>query len=120
MITSDQHFSESFNQKVIENWGDRTRISKLENYLLSKYLTNPSLAVIEAGTGAGVLSFFIEESLKFDKVTAFDIIPEMIDRALIKSKEKKSNIHFTYGDASNLKNFKLFKQKPFYVFNFKY
>ena len=106
MDRNEGHFPLWFTEKVIEDWGDRTDISKLENYLLSKYLTNSSLAVIEAGTGAGVLSFFIEESLKFDKITAFDIIPEMIDRALIKSKEKKSNIHFTYGDASNLKNFK--------------
>lgn len=100
-------YSESFIEKTYADWNSREDVNNLESFLLSKYLKNNALSVLEAGTGSGVISFFIEEKLKFKDITAFDIIPEMIDRANERSKQKESEIEFITDDASKLENLKL-------------
>jgi len=99
-------FSKDYEKKIVQNWIDRSGISLVEEYLLPKYITNNKLKVIEAGTAAGVFSFYLEENFGFKNITAFDIIDEMIVTANAKAKAKQSSITFVQGDASNLDAFK--------------
>lgn len=99
------YFSKSFEKQVVDDWIDRSEVSVQEIYLLSNYLLDNTLNVVEAGTGAGRLSFYIEESMEFKNVKAFDLIPEMVERSKTKAEHKKSNIEFIEADASNLSSY---------------
>ncbi|WP_445736481.1 class I SAM-dependent methyltransferase [Mariniflexile sp.] len=98
-------FSEHYEKKVVENWIGRSSINKVEEYLFSKYINNNKLKVIDAGTAAGIFSFYLEEKSGFKNITAFDIIDEMIVTAKAKAVQKQSTITFVQADASNLNNF---------------
>ncbi|WP_185956460.1 class I SAM-dependent methyltransferase [Changchengzhania lutea] len=98
-------FSKKFEEQVIDAWGNRKDLSKIEKYLLPKYLTNNKLKVVEAGTASGIFSFYIEEQLGFKNIKAFDLIPKMIELAREKALAKKSKIDFVQADASNLNCF---------------
>ncbi|MCF6295269.1 MAG: class I SAM-dependent methyltransferase [Flavobacteriaceae bacterium] len=97
-----QAFSKLFRQHTLKDWGSRSKINYVEQYLFDTYFTDSSLSVLEAGTGGGVVSFYLEHEKKFKVVTAFDIIPEMILKAQTTAKSQNSNIHFLEGDACDL------------------
>ncbi len=101
-----QNFSKRFSEQVINGWAGRENIYDQERFILNNYLLNSDLSVLEAGTGGGVMSFFIEESLSFKNIHAFDVIPEMIDIANNKAKKNKSKVNFSVNDAADLSSFK--------------
>ncbi|WP_298540303.1 class I SAM-dependent methyltransferase [uncultured Aquimarina sp.] len=94
-------FKQNYKNEIIEGYKDRKQINHIENELINTYLVNKNLKVLEAGTGAGVISFYIE-SKGFDSITAFDIIPDLIDRAKEKALKTKSKVNFIIADASAL------------------
>ncbi|OMP30681.1 hypothetical protein BKM32_10610 [Mangrovimonas sp. DI 80] len=96
-------FSKSFEAHTLKNWAGRSKINNVERYLLSKYFDNNQASVLDAGTGAGILPFHLEQERGFKNITAFDIIPQMIEIAKSKAIEKQSNINFLISDASDLK-----------------
>jgi len=92
---------ERYSGELFEDWAVRKGIIPAEEYLLKKYLTDFSKSVIEAGTGGGRISFYIE-NMGFQNITAFDYVPKMIEHARSVAKEKKSLIKFQVADASDL------------------
>jgi ubiquinone/menaquinone biosynthesis C-methylase UbiE len=99
------NFSKKFEEHVIKGWENKSDIGYKLDEFISQYVTDRTASVVEAGTGAGVLSFYLEESLKFENIKAFDILPYMIEKARIAAEQKKSNIRFYVEDASNLSCF---------------
>jgi ubiquinone/menaquinone biosynthesis C-methylase UbiE len=95
-------FSQDFEHQVVEGWSNRTEISNTEAYLLPKYLKNNTLKVLEAGTGAGVFSFYIEEELGFTHVKGFDVLSKMIEIASFNASKRNSKVVFFQADAANL------------------
>ena len=60
-------FSEKFEQHVVQNWSSTKDIHAEVNELISRYMAeaDKKTRILEAGTGAGVLSFHLEDVLKF-------------------------------------------------------
>jgi SAM-dependent methyltransferase len=73
-----------------------------ERSLLTKYLVDKSQRIIEAGTGGGSISFFIE-GMGFRNINAFDLSPRMIDAARNNASGANSKIVFDVADASDLR-----------------
>ncbi len=94
-------FQQSYKNEIIKGYKDREQINHIENELINTYLINKNLKVLEAGTGAGVISFYIE-SKGFLSITAFDIIPDLVNKAKEKAIKKDSKINFILADASDL------------------
>lgn len=100
----------SLNAKLYENelfkeWSNKNHLLHAEDYLISKYLTDKDKNILEAGTGGGRLSFFIEKK-GFKNITAFDIVPSMVEHAKSTSKKMGANIAFNVADAANLTEYK--------------
>ncbi len=87
--------------QLLEDWVTREGLIPAEEWLLSKYLTDKTKNVLEAGTGGGRIAFRIER-MGFNDITAFDFVPSMIDHALSKAQNLESAINFKVLDASNL------------------
>ncbi|GAA4282102.1 class I SAM-dependent methyltransferase [Gaetbulibacter aestuarii] len=102
----ESSFSNDFIDHTISDWAGRKEPNIVEKYLFENYLENSELSVLEAGTGAGVLSFCLEKKFGFKNITAFDIIPKMIKKAQDKAKKQKSNIKFMVANACHLQSLK--------------
>lgn len=89
---------------LLEEWSSKENIWREEAYFINKYLTDNSLKVLEAGTGGGRISNYIE-SLGFKNIEAFDISPEMIEIAQLNALKTGSKINFSCHDASDLTSF---------------
>jgi len=88
---------EVYSGSDLEMWKDRNDILPIEKYLIDKYIKNKKSTIIEAGTGGGRLSLYLE-SKSFENIEAFDFVQEMI-----KCASKKSNkINFYVADATDL------------------
>lgn len=90
-----------YSNDLFEEWSERDQLLPAEEYLLSKYLTDPTQNVLEAGTGGGSISFYIE-NMGFKQITAFDFVPRMVEHAKSLAQKRNSCIHFKIGDASHL------------------
>ena len=90
-----------YSNKLLEEWSSKEDIWREEAYFIDKYLLDKSQNVLEAGTGGGRISYYIE-SLGFDNIDAFDISPEMIEVAKLKAIEIGSKVKFSKLDAANL------------------
>jgi len=90
-----------YSNQLLDEWVNREKLIPAEEYLLGKYLKETAKNVIEAGTGGGRISFYIEE-MGFETIYAFDYVPEMIIKAKEKSEKKKSTIDFFVADATDL------------------
>ena len=99
-----ENFSEFYRKHTLAAWKDRVEPNKAEYFLFEKYLTDTSKKVMEAGTGGGILSFYLEDQ-GFGDICAFDIIPEMIQAASERSLNRNSRIKFELIDAVHLKNY---------------
>ncbi len=97
--------AELYSNELFEEWSKKNHLLIAEDKLLSKYLTDRTKNVIDAGTGGGRLSFYVER-MGFNNISAFDIVPNMIKHAKKVAKEKESNIEFKVADAVNLFEYK--------------
>jgi ubiquinone/menaquinone biosynthesis C-methylase UbiE len=95
-------FSNTYKEQVLNNWIGRSQLNHQEKYLFKTYMTDNSLPVLEAGTGNGILSFYLEQQYGFNDIIAFDIIPEMVLEAKRKAKVNKSQIRFVEANASEM------------------
>ncbi len=93
-----------YTNELINDWVNREEIIEAETYFITKYLSNKDGHVIEAGTGGGRLSFFIER-LGFKSIDAFDYVPEMINCADEKKAKINSAVHFEVADATGLSKY---------------
>lgn len=103
-MTADLNATLYANELFVQ-WTTRDNLNITEAYFLNKYLTDKSKNVLEAGTGGGIISFEIEKK-GFTCISAFDIVPSMVNCAREIAKQKKAKIIFDIADATNLKNFK--------------
>jgi len=76
-----------------------------EKYLIEKYLTNKDARVLEAGCGAGRISFNIEK-YGYKNIDAFDFSEFMVERAKNVQLELDSKINFFIANAVDLINIK--------------
>lgn len=95
---------ELYSNELLEAWTNKEGLIPAETILINKYLTDINKSVLEAGTGGGRISFQIEKN-GFQKISAFDFVPNMIQKAKEAAKIKESNIDFRIQDASNLTEF---------------
>ncbi len=86
---------------LLDDWVNREGLIPAEKFLLSKYLSDTSKRILEAGTGGGRISFEIER-MGFKNITAFDFVPEMIKHASSEAEKLNSSIDFKVLDATNL------------------
>jgi len=96
--------SELYSNELFEDWISRKGIIPEEEFLIKTHLVDKTKCVVEAGTGGGRISFYIEQ-LGFNNIFAFDFVPEMIDYANKIAKNISSKIKFDYADATNLSNY---------------
>ena len=97
--------AELYSKELLDYWVNRNKLISAEKYLLNKYLIDPTKNVLEAGTGGGRISFYIE-GMGFQNISSFDIVPEMINHAKKIAQTKNSNIEFEIADAVNLSKYK--------------
>jgi ubiquinone/menaquinone biosynthesis C-methylase UbiE len=90
--------------ELLNDWVTREEIIPAEAYFINKYVTHKAGTVIEAGTGGGRLAFYIEQ-MGFNRMVAFDYVPQMIEYANKNAKNKNSTIKFVVADATNLSDF---------------
>lgn len=90
-----------YSNELFEEWSYRDPLLPAEVYVLNKYLTDTSQNVLEAGTGGGSISFYIEK-MGFKEITAYDFVPRMVEHAEAAAKKRNSCINFRVGDASHL------------------
>ncbi len=90
-----------FSNELFDDWVTREELIPAEEWLLSKYLSDKSKNVLEAGTGGGRIAFQIER-MGFNNITAFDFVSSMIEFASSKARKLGSSIIFKTLDASNL------------------
>lgn len=95
---------EFYSTQILDEWQTRGGIIEAEEYLLSKYFKDKNKKIIEAGTGGGRLSYYLENK-GFTDITAFDIVPEMIFYAKEKALKENSKIKFHILDATELGDF---------------
>lgn len=93
--------SDLYAGELFEKWSNKQGINASEEYLIRKYITEKEFSILEAGTGGGRISFYLE-TLNFTNISAFDIVPEMIQAAKSEAKSRTSGIQFQVADASNL------------------
>lgn len=93
-----------YSNELFEEWSHREQLLPAEEYLLKKYLVDKSKEVLEAGTGGGSISFYIEK-MGFEHITAFDFVPKMIEHAKAVAQERNSSINFEVNDATNLADY---------------
>jgi ubiquinone/menaquinone biosynthesis C-methylase UbiE len=98
------YFSDFYRKDIIASWKNRSEPNQAEIFLINKYFEDTGKKVLEAGTGGGLLSFYMEE-LGFCDQYAFDIIPEMIETALIRAKARNSRIKFEIANATALERY---------------
>lgn len=90
-----------YSNELFEEWSYRDPLLPAEEYVLNKYLTDKTQNVLEAGTGGGSISFYIEK-MGFKQITAYDFVPRMVAHAEAAAKKRNSCINFKVGDASHL------------------
>ncbi|MDD5290088.1 MAG: class I SAM-dependent methyltransferase [Patescibacteria group bacterium] len=102
--------TEELKKRMIEEFGGENaqeRYSKLvgdglwdsENYLISKYFKNKG-SILDLGCGTGRTSIPLFK--QGYKITAVDLVPEMINSAKRIAKEKNLDIDYKVGDATKL------------------
>ena len=84
----------------IAHYSTVNRLSKPEAALINEFL-EPSLKILEGGTGAGRVAFGMAQ-LGFQQITAYDFIEKFIMLATERNQYPKQ-ISFEQGDATNLK-----------------
>jgi len=104
-ITMRDLNAELYSNELLSDWTNRINLISAEEYLLNKYLTNKTENVLEAGTGGGRIAFNIEK-IGFKNISAFDVVPEMIENAKLIAKKENSNIDFKIADAKSLNEYK--------------
>lgn len=92
---------ELYSNDLLEAWTNKEGLIPAETILINKYLTDINKSVLEAGTGGGRISFHIEK-IGFQRISAFDFVPNMINKAKEAATINGSNIDFRILDASNL------------------
>lgn len=99
--------TEQFFDNLADQWDQMTK----QNFRSIKTILNISglkkeLNILDIATGTGVLIPFLEK-FKPEHITAIDVSKKMIERAVVKYKDKYNNIDFIYG------NFYEFEEKNF-------
>ncbi|TAI48560.1 class I SAM-dependent methyltransferase [Flagellimonas allohymeniacidonis] len=94
----ESFFSEDYEAHTIHNWIDRANVNSTERELIDKVLKNKDSIAMEAGTGSGVIAFYLE-SLGVKEVHAFDIIEAMVTKARNSAKERNSKVNFEQANA---------------------
>jgi len=73
-----------------------------EEFLLRKWLPpDREAAILEGGTGAGRLAFFIE-SLRFANLHAFDLLPDFVAGAKVVGHSRGSSVRFFQADLCDV------------------
>ncbi|ULC58285.1 class I SAM-dependent methyltransferase [Flaviramulus sp. BrNp1-15] len=93
--------AELYANELLELWAKKNHLLIAEDKLLSKYLVDKTKKVLDVGTGGGRLAFYLEKK-GFVNISAFDIVPKMIDHATRVAKETNSKIDFKVADAVNI------------------
>lgn len=93
--------SDLYARELFEKWSNKQGIIASEEYLIRKYISEKEFSILEAGTGGGRISFYLE-TLSFTNISAFDIVPEMIQAANTEAQKRASCIRFLEADASDL------------------
>lgn len=96
--------AELYSKALLDEWSKKNHLLEAENKLLKKYLKDTTGNVLDVGTGGGRLAFYVE-SMGFTNISAFDIVPEMIEHARIRGQELNSKVNFTVADAARLDQF---------------
>jgi hypothetical protein len=98
-------FPDKFEQEVYRGWAEKTGyVTNAEKYIFKNYLSS-SLKTIEAGTGGGRISFYLEKEMNFDDIIAFDLVPQLIERCEQRAIDWNSKVKFIIADVSNLNGF---------------
>jgi SAM-dependent methyltransferase len=79
-------------------WLEKRTLIPAEIYLISKYL-DPQLSTVEAGTNGGRILLGMQD-LDFTKLSGFDYVPELIDKAI--EQDATGTIDFQVQDATKL------------------
>jgi len=93
--------AELYSNELFEEWINRKKLIPVEEYFINKYLIDTQCNVLEAGTGGGRISFQIEK-MGFKNISAFDIVPNMINHANTIAEKTESGVKFKVADAANL------------------
>lgn len=99
--------SDIYANEFLDEWSNKNHFLDSEKYLFKKYLVDKDANILEAGTGGGRLAFHLEKLLNPNKkITSFDIVPQMIERAKLRAEDENSNTDFLVADACDLSQFK--------------
>ena len=93
---------ESF-EKAAENYTNAIEnigLWKSEEYVIDKYFDKDK-SILDVGCGAGRTTFNLYE-MGYKNIIGLDLTPEMISAAKTINKEKKTEIEFIVGDATDL------------------
>ncbi|WP_142786010.1 class I SAM-dependent methyltransferase [Changchengzhania lutea] len=102
----ENSFPEDFETEVYKGWSQvPIYATRAEKYVFEKHLKDNSYKTLEAGTGGGRIAFFLEAELHFKNITAFDLVPKLIEHCKLKAIERDSNIEFLLSDVSNVEHF---------------
>ncbi|TXN35988.1 class I SAM-dependent methyltransferase [Flagellimonas hymeniacidonis] len=97
----ESFFSENYETHTINNWIDRSHVNTTEKKLIGQVLKKMNCKAMEAGTGSGVIAFYLE-SLGVKNVYAFDIIEAMVSKAKHRANELNSKVDFVQANAIEL------------------
>jgi hypothetical protein len=106
MYTLKNSFHTQFEEEVFQGWSKAgLYATDAEKYIFKKHLST-DVNTLEAGTGGGRISFYLEDALNFKNIIAFDLVPKLIEHCKSVAIKKGSNIKFEVADVSNLKRYK--------------
>jgi ubiquinone/menaquinone biosynthesis C-methylase UbiE len=92
---------ELYTNQLFHEWAEKERLMPVETHFISKYLTEKSKRVVEAGTGGGRIIFSIE-TMGFTNLDAFDFVPRFISLAQERARVQNSRVNFVVADACQL------------------
>ena len=90
-------------EKAIENYSNAIEnigLWESEKYVINKYF-DKNKSILDVGCGAGRTTFNLYE-MGYKNIIGLDLTPEMISAAKTINKEKKTDIEFIVGDATDL------------------
>ena len=90
-------------EKAIENYSNAIEnigLWESEKYVINKYF-DKNKSILDVGCGAGRTTFNLYE-MGYKNIIGLDLTPEMISAAKTINKEKKTEIEFIVGDATDL------------------
>jgi len=90
-------------EKAIENYSNAIEnigLWESEKYVINKYF-DKNKSILDVGCGAGRTTFNLYE-MGYKNIIGLDLTPEMISAAKTINKEKKTEIEFVVGDATEL------------------